>query len=123
MRMAIQNGPSCVSLPDRGLMLVTKKADRHCQLSQATRASPLAYPHRPGPGKREIIVKAANENLGQASQCREGEGPKPVEHRKDTTMKIATMRTKTRLAVLSLALSLAGYSLPAFSQDTGQPDK
>ncbi len=38
-------------------------------------------------------------------------------------MKIATMRTKTRLAVLSLALSLTGYSLPAFSQDTGQPDK
>jgi len=33
------------------------------------------------------------------------------------------MRTKTRLAVLSLALSLTGYSLPAFSQDTGQPDK
>ena len=38
-------------------------------------------------------------------------------------MKIATMRTKTRLAVLSLALSLTGYSRPAFSQDTGQPDK
>ena len=38
-------------------------------------------------------------------------------------MKIATLRTKTRLAVLSLVLSLTGYSLPAFSQDTGQPDK
>ena len=38
-------------------------------------------------------------------------------------MKIATMRTKTRLAALSLALSLAGYSLPAFAQDTGEPDK
>jgi hypothetical protein len=38
-------------------------------------------------------------------------------------MKMATTRTKTRLAVLSLALSLAGYSLPALSQDTGQPDK
>jgi hypothetical protein len=38
-------------------------------------------------------------------------------------MKIATTRTNTMLAALSLALSLAGYSLPAFSQDTGQPDK
>jgi hypothetical protein len=33
------------------------------------------------------------------------------------------MRTNTMVAALSLALSLAGYSLPAFSQDTGQPDK
>jgi hypothetical protein len=38
-------------------------------------------------------------------------------------MKIATMRTKTRLAALSLALSLAGYSLPALAQDAGEPDK
>ena len=38
-------------------------------------------------------------------------------------MKIATMRANTRFAVLSLALSLAGYSLPAFAQDTGEPDK
>jgi len=38
-------------------------------------------------------------------------------------MKIATRRTKTRIAALSLVLSLAGYSLPAFSQDTGEPDK
>ncbi len=38
-------------------------------------------------------------------------------------MKIATMRTKTGLAALSLVLSLTGYFLPAFSQDTGQPDK
>ena len=38
-------------------------------------------------------------------------------------MKIATRRTKTRIAALSLVLSLTGYSLPAFSQDTGEPDK
>ena len=38
-------------------------------------------------------------------------------------MKIATMRAKMRLAALSLVLSLTGYSLPAFSQDTGEPDK
>jgi hypothetical protein len=38
-------------------------------------------------------------------------------------MKFATMRAKMRLAALSLVLSLTGYSLPAFSQDTGEPDK
>ena len=38
-------------------------------------------------------------------------------------MKIATRRTKTRIAALSLVLSLTGYSLPALSQDTGEPDK
>ena len=38
-------------------------------------------------------------------------------------MKIATMRANTIFAVLSLALSLAGYSLTAFAQDTGDPDK
>ena len=38
-------------------------------------------------------------------------------------MKIGPRRTKTTLAALSLAVSLAGYSLPAFAQDTGQPEK
>ena len=38
-------------------------------------------------------------------------------------MKIATRTTKTQIAALSLLLSLTGYSLPAFSQDTGEPDK
>jgi len=38
-------------------------------------------------------------------------------------MKFATMRAKMRLGALSLVLSLTGYSLPAFSQDTGEPDK
>src|SRR6267142_901613 len=34
-----------------------------------------------------------------------------------------SMKTKNIFIALSLALSLAGYSLPAFAQDTGQPDK
>src|SRR6476469_8282292 len=34
-----------------------------------------------------------------------------------------TMKAKNPFIVLCLALGLAGYSLPAFSQDTGEPDK
>jgi hypothetical protein len=34
-----------------------------------------------------------------------------------------TMKTKNSFVALGLALGLAGYSLPAFAQDTGEPDK
>src|SRR6476620_9438139 len=34
-----------------------------------------------------------------------------------------TMKTKNTFIALCLALGLAGYSLPAFAQDTGEPDK
>ena len=33
------------------------------------------------------------------------------------------MKTKGTLIALGLALGLAGYSLPALAQDTGEPDK
>ena len=33
------------------------------------------------------------------------------------------MKTKNTLIALGLALGLAGYSLPAFAQDSGEPDK
>ena len=34
-----------------------------------------------------------------------------------------TMKTKSTLIALGLALGLAGYSLSAFAQDAGEPDK
>jgi len=33
------------------------------------------------------------------------------------------MKTKKTLTALGLALGLAGYSLPALAQDSGEPDK
>jgi len=61
MRMTIQNGPSCVLLPDRGLMLVTKKADRHCQLSQATKQARLRILIVPDQASAKLSLRLERE--------------------------------------------------------------